>query len=285
MEKAGRIQVLQSRSAFGPRHYENNKLGVAEKPNAEHEVFDYNNVNYQDFWQQTDRRYEDAAERIALRRLTKTMQGSCLEIGCGFGRLVDEYAPRCSQVLLTDCTAHLIEAARQRVDSLGLTNVECRQLDLYKLEECGRRFDNAICVRVMHHVEDVPAFFRQVNGALAPGGQFVFEYANKRNLLEIGRWLLRRPNVQPFGYQPSRRGRGVFYNFNPAYIKAELRQAGFEPEEVLAVSMFRSQALKRVFGWRLLAGLERWLQRPLAWLLPAPSMFVRARKVSRPEND
>ena len=50
MEKAGRIQVLQSRSAFGPRHYENNKLGVAEKPNAEHEVFDYNNVNYQDFW-------------------------------------------------------------------------------------------------------------------------------------------------------------------------------------------------------------------------------------------
>ena len=31
MEKAGRIQVLQSRSAFGPRHYENNKLGVAEK--------------------------------------------------------------------------------------------------------------------------------------------------------------------------------------------------------------------------------------------------------------
>ena len=137
----------------------------------------------------------------------------------------------------------------------------------------------------MHHVEDVPAFFRQVNGALAPGGQFVFEYANKRNLLEIGRWLLRRPNVQPFGYQPSRRGRGVFYNFNPAYIKAELRQAGFEPEEVLAVSMFRSQALKRVFGWRLLAGLERWLQRPLAWLLPAPSVFVRARKVSRPEND
>lgn len=164
MEKAGRIQVLQSRSAFGPRHYENNKLCVAEKPNAEHEVFDYNNVNYQDFWQQTDRRYEDAAERIALRRLTKTMQGSCLEIGCGFGRLVDEYAPRCSQVLLTDCTAHLIEAARQRVDSLGLTNVECRQLDLYKLEECGRRFDNAICVRVMHHVEDVPAFSGRLTG-------------------------------------------------------------------------------------------------------------------------
>lgn len=248
----------------------------------EPEVFDYNNVNYQDFWQQTDRRYEDAAERIALRRLTRHIQGSCLEIGCGFGRLVDEYAGRCSQVLLTDCTAHLIEAARQRVQSLGLANVECKQLDLYKLEDCGRRFDNAVCVRVMHHVEDVPAFFRQVNQALRPGGQFVFEYANKRNLLEIGRWLFGRPNVQPFGYQPSRRGRGVFYNFNPAYIRDELRAAGFEPEEVLAVSLFRSPRLKKLLGWRLLTRLDGLLQRPLAWLRPSPSVFVRARKVSRP---
>ena len=60
-----------------------NIMGVVK-----HEVFDYDCVDYKAFWQNFDRDYEDAVERIALRRLTADMQGSCLEIGGGFGGLV-----------------------------------------------------------------------------------------------------------------------------------------------------------------------------------------------------
>lgn len=246
---------------------------------VQHEIYDYNNVDYRAFWQETGREYEDAAERLALRRLTAAMQGDTLEIGAGFGRLVDEYAPKCRRVLLTDCTENLLRQAAERVKRLGLDNVTCRRLNLYDLSPADGTFDNVICVRVMHHVEDVPAFFRQVNAVLPPGGQFIFEYANKRNLLEICRWLFRRPNLAPFAYPPSRRGAGVYYNFHPKYIKDALYAGGFVVEDELAVSIFRNRHLKKLFGWQRLAGLEGRLQKPLAHLYPAPSVFVKARKV------
>ncbi len=244
-----------------------------------HEVFDYNNVDYHKFWDEHNRTYEDAVERIAMRRLTKDMRGDCIEIGGGFGRLINEYAPKCSHVLFTDCTEKLVAQAKQYVEETGFQQVECQTLNLYDLDQLGQVFDNAVCVRVMHHVEDVSCFFRQVNAVLPQGGAFIFEYANKKNILEICRYLFRRPNIQPFDYQPSRRGNGIFYNFHPAYIRDMLQENGFVIEEELCVSLFRNGFLKKVFGYRFLAGLEKFLQKPLAKLHPAPSIFIKARKV------
>lgn len=244
-----------------------------------HEVFDYTHVDYHKFWQEHNRTYEDAVERIALQRLTKDMQGTCIEIGGGFGRLINEYASKCSHVFFTDCTEKLVEQAKQHIEALGLHNVECQTLNLYDLDQCGQVFDNAICVRVMHHVEDVPFFFQQVNAVLPEDGTFIFEYANKKNILEIFRCLLGRPNIKPFGYQPSKRGNGIFYNFHPTYIKDMLQENGFSIEEELTVSLFRNGFLKKVFGYRLLAKTERLLQKPLAKLHPSPSIFIKAKKV------
>ncbi|MCI8336419.1 MAG: class I SAM-dependent methyltransferase [Peptococcaceae bacterium] len=244
-----------------------------------HEVFDYNHVDYNKFWQEHNRTYEDRVERIALQRLTKDMQGTCIEIGGGFGRLINEYAPKCSYVYFTDCTEKLVAQAKQHIDALGLTNVECQTLNLYDLSKCGQVFDNAICVRVMHHVEDVPFFFQQVNAVLPEDGTFIFEYANKKNFLEICRYLCQRPNIAPFAYEPSRRGNGIFYNFHPKYIRDMLRQNGFMIEEELAVSLFRNGCLKKLFGYRFLSWLERFLQKPLACLHPSPSIFIKAKKV------
>lgn len=244
-----------------------------------HEVFDYNHVDYHKFWQEHNRTYEDAVERIALQRFTKDMQGTCIEIGGGFGRLINEYAPKCSYVFFTDCTEKLVHQAKQHVEALGLSNVECQTLNLYDLAQCGQIFDNAICVRVMHHVEDVPYFFQQVNAVLPEDGTFIFEYANKKNILEICRFLLKRPNIKPFDYTPSKRGNGIFYNFHPNYIKDMLQENGFIIEEELAVSLFRNGFLKKLFGYRFLSRIERLLQKPLACLHPSPSVFIKAKKV------
>lgn len=254
-------------------------------PQLKHEVFNYDNVDYNEFWAGNERSYEDAVERIALGQLTADMTGSCLEIGGGYGRLVNEYAPHCNYVLLTDCTAKMIEQAKTRVDKLGLNHVECRTANLYELTECHKTFDNAVCVRVMHHVEDVPAFFLQVNQVLQDDGIFIFEYANKKNLLEIIRWLLRRPNLSPFAYLPSRRGQGIFYNFHPRYIRNMLQDNGFVIEQELAVSIFRHNFFKKLLGARRLSRLERHLQKPLAHLHPAPSVFIKARKVKPCAHD
>ena len=146
-------------------------------------------------------------------------------------------------------------------------------------KKIGNHYDNAVCVRVMHHIENIPAFFAQVNMVLRDGGAFIFEYANKKNLLEILRYLFRRPNIGPFDYHPSKRKANIYYNFHPDYVRDMLAQNGFVIEKELAVSLFRSKFLKKLFGWRFLSGLERRLQKPLARFHPGPSVFVRARKV------
>ena len=246
---------------------------------AKYQICDYSDTDYAAFWAEHDREYEDAVERIALRRLTSDISGNCLEIGGGFGRLVNEYAPRCSRVLLTDYAENMLHQAEVRVRRLGLENVAFARANLYELDRLGCRFDNAICVRVMHHIENVPAFFRQVNLSMQDGGTFILEYANKKNLLEILRYLCRRPNIALFDYWPSKRKDNIYYNYHPAYIRDMLAEAGFSVEWELTVSIFRSAFLKRLFGWRFLAALEQKLQKPLARFHPGPSVFVRAKKI------
>ena len=200
---------------------------AASSSKTDYRICDYSDTSYADFWEKNNRQYEDNAERIALRRLVKDMRGSCLEIGAGYGRLVNEYAHLCTSVTLTDYAENMVMQATIRVMQLGLKYVNCMRANLYELKEYGYKYNNAICVRVMHHVESVPAFFRQVNGVLLHNGVFVFEYANKKNILEIMRFLFKRPNIGPFDYQPCKRGKNVYYNFHPQYIKDELEKNGF----------------------------------------------------------
>ncbi len=271
---AGKVAVSQAKE----NTMEHTSHSKAPTDRLGHRICDYSDTDYAQFWAGGDRIYEDQSERNALRRLTADMSGTCLEIGAGYGRLVNEYARQCSQVLLTDYAEPLLVQAQRRIWQLGLDNVTCMRLNLYELQRCGRQFDNAICIRVMHHVEAVPDFFRQVNLTLHDGGAFILEYANKRNLLEILRWLFHRPNIGPFDRQPSERKDNVYYNFHPAYIADMLRQNGFEIEQELSVSIFRSRCLKRLLPQHLLSGLDRLLQRPLGPLHLSPSVFLLARK-------
>ncbi len=241
-------------------------------------VCDYSDTDYAAFWEQHNRGYEDAVERIALRRLTLDMSGTCIDIGGGYGRLINVYAPRCTHVLLIDYAENMVSQAWERVRKLGLHNVECMRANLYELKNYGKTYDNAVCVRVMHHIENVPDFFSQVNRTLEEGGTFILEYANKRNIVEILRWLFRRPNIRPFDYLPSKRMDGVYYNFHPKYVKDMLIRHGFCIEEELAVSMFRNECLKKLVGSNILSRIEAVLQKPLGRFHLSPSVFVKVRK-------
>ena len=62
------------------------------KPSPAPRICDYEGSDYRErFWEQADRGYEDAAERLAIRRLLPANGRRLAEIGAGFGRLVDEY--------------------------------------------------------------------------------------------------------------------------------------------------------------------------------------------------
>ncbi len=237
------------------------------------EICDYEGSRYRtEFWEGQGREYEDRAERIALRKLLPPHGRRLIEIGAGYGRLVDLYQDY-DEVLLLDYALSQLQQARER---LGNDCVRYIAADLYHIPLVDCCLDTAVMVRVMHHVQDPPTALSEIARILIPQGAFILEYANKRNLKAILRYLLRRQEWNPFSLQPVEFVR-LNFDFHPAYMEARLREAGFDLEEELTVSTFRLPLLKRLVPASLLAHLDGLLQGPTAGLKLAPSLFLQAR--------
>lgn len=242
------------------------------------DLCDYEGYDYRrDFW--TGRDYEDAVERIALRKLLPTSGERLVEIGAGFGRLAELYHGY-REVILLDPAKSLLREARERCGDSKFIYVAG---DIYSLPLSTSAFDVALTVRVLHHLTDLPAAFRELHRILRPQGRYVLEYANKRNLKEIIRYLARRSSKAPFLPQPVEYA-PLHFNFHPSYIEKGLREAGFRAERTLAASSFRVAFLKRLLPLSWLARLDSVLQSPTGPLKLAPSMFLLMRALKEEEG-
>jgi len=240
----------------------------------ERPICDYEDSTYRtDFWEGQGREYEDLAERAALCALLPPEGGRLLDIGAGFGRLADLYDGY-HQVVLLDYSLSQLRYARQRLGDERYVYVAA---DIYRLPLGTDTIDTAVMVRVLHHLVDVPVAFEQIARVTRPGGSLVLEFANKRHLKNVLRYLLRRgPNPfspAPYAFAP------LHYDFHPAWVRSRLAEAGLEVGAARSVSFFRLGALKRGVPTPLLARLDAALQRPLAPLALAPSHFYRCRVV------
>jgi len=237
-------------------------------------ICDYQDSSYRtDFWEGQGREYENLAERIALRKLLPPAGARLMEIGAGFGRLADMYDGY-QQVVLLDYSKSMLRQAQERWGREG----KCIYVaaNLYAMPFVDSLFDTTVTVRVLHHVQDVPAALREIQRVLKPGGVYVLEYANKRHLKAILRYLMGRQSWSPFALEPYEFVE-LNYDFHPAWMQARLREAGFASGRELAVSSFRLPLLKRLIPPRPLAALDGLLQGPTSSLKLAPSVFVRAR--------
>ncbi len=238
-------------------------------------VCDYEGSQYQtEFWNRHGRAYEDAAERIALQHLLPPTGRRLIEIGAGFGRLADLYRGY-EQVILLDYARSQLQQAQQRLGRQGFTYVVG---DVYNLPLADAVVDTVVTVRVLHHLKDVPAALAQIGRILRPDGTYVLEFANKRHLKAIVRYLLRRQPANPFSLEPYEFVE-LNIDFHPAYMTACLEGAGFRIDAQRAVSSFRIPMLKRWVSPQVLARLDGWLQRPTAPLKLAPSIFLRAQTI------
>jgi SAM-dependent methyltransferase len=239
-----------------------------------HTVCDYEGTSYRArFWDGQGREYEDLAERIALRRLLPPTGHRLLELGAGFGRLADLYQGYDQVVLLDYAKSGLLEAQERLGQSGRFIYVAA---DLYNLPFVPGVCDTVVTVRVLHHLADVPAALAGIAGVLKPGGTYVLEYANKRNLKACVRYATRRQSWSPFGPEPYEFA-ALNFDFHPRWMAAALSAAGFSVDAGLAVSHFRYPVLKRLVPPHALANLDGMFQRVgAAWKL-SPSIFLRAR--------
>ena len=126
----------------------------------------YEDLGYRDvFW--SNRRYEDACDRIALRALLPERGRRLIEVGAGFGRLADEYSGFDDVVLLDSSEVH-VAAARQALGSDSRYSVV--HGDALALPYPDGYFDMAVCVRVLHHFADPAPLVAELGRVVRPGG-------------------------------------------------------------------------------------------------------------------
>jgi SAM-dependent methyltransferase len=233
-------------------------------------VIDYEGSQYStEFWTPA-REYEDRAERIAIRALLPPRGSRLIDIGAGAGRLGDLYLGY-DEVILMDYARSTIVEARDRWGHDP--RFKFVAADLYALPFADGVFDSIVMIRVIHHIVDVPRALGNTRAIMKPGGAFVFEFANKRNLKAIARYVLRKQTWSPFD-QPPIEFVALNFDFHPAWMKRQIQAAGLSIRSTRAVSTFRLGVMKRLFGAKRLAVIDGALQRPLASLSISPSIFT-----------
>jgi SAM-dependent methyltransferase len=228
-------------------------------------ICDYEGHDYRTrFWGQ-GREYEDLAERIALRRLLPPQGQRLMEIGAGYDNF--------QQIILLDPARSMLQEA-QRLLGRGPRFLYVRG-DVYNLPLATGACDSVVMVRVMHHLTDVRRGLREIARSLAGGGTLVCEYANKRNLKSIARYLVRRQSWSPFDPEPVEFA-PLHFDFHPSWMAQRLHETGLSSERELAVSTFRLAPLKRLVPASALASLDGLLQPTGSRCKLSPSIILRA---------
>lgn len=238
-------------------------------------VADYNGYDYKKiFWEDADRKYEDLADRMAIRRLLPQHVDTFVDIAGGYGRLADEYLPRADSATLFDYSKTELAQAREIYGD----RLKTKAGDIYSLPFPNNSFDALMMVRATHHFQDMQKVSNELYRILKPGGIAVIEVANKKTLPKMLRYWTKKSDINPFSLEPAHLkdlNSDGFYNYHPKYIEAIFKNSGFKIDKVLSVSNFRSAKLKKLFGTKNLTRLEKPAQSLLAPVRFAPSIYYR----------
>jgi 2-polyprenyl-3-methyl-5-hydroxy-6-metoxy-1,4-benzoquinol methylase len=119
---------------------------------------------------------QELALRTTFRRLMENLKkhkitgGTLLEVGCGYGYLLDEAKEFFNIRVGTDFSSQAVERAKQRADRIYQGGV-----DQIPVEE---KFDCIIATQVIEHVYQPKTFLQQLLDHLKPGGKIVIATPN-----------------------------------------------------------------------------------------------------------
>jgi 2-polyprenyl-6-hydroxyphenyl methylase/3-demethylubiquinone-9 3-methyltransferase len=110
-----------------------------------------------------------------LRRLSRL---KLLDIGCGGGLISEPLARLGADVTGIDPAPENIETARRHAEASGLT-ISYRQALVEDLAAESAMFDAVLCLEVVEHVPDVPAFLGVCSSLVRPGGLMIVSTLNR----------------------------------------------------------------------------------------------------------
>jgi SAM-dependent methyltransferase len=168
---------------------------------------------------------------LLLARLGITGGENVLEIGCGTGAMTLPLAAAVGghgRLVAVDISEPMLEVARQRVAERGLHNVTLLLGDAQVFEFEPTAFDLATSRMGVMFFADPAAAFRNIGGALKPGGGLVF--ACWGSLAENRHWLISYDialrHLGPPAPRPAHEP-GPLAFADPDYVRGFLTAAGF----------------------------------------------------------
>jgi len=238
--------------------------------------------NYLHYWEGRD--YENAAEVVAIKRFLKGKKFKhAVDIGGGYGRLsvlLSEYADK---VTLAEPSQQQLDIAKDFLKDYPQIDRQIMQADELKFDD--KSVDLIMMIRVMHHLPDPSASFKDIARALTDNGYFLLEIANythAQNRLKHAAKFQKMP-TQPVDIRSAENRKDdeiAFVNHNPKTVIKQLAHAGFTVEKTLSVSNLRSPSLKKIVPESLMLTLEKAMQKPLAKTYFGPSTFMLIKKAS-----
>ena len=249
----------------------------------------YDSFDYPSYWE--SREYEHWSEVIAIRSFLEKIPSikNILEVGCGYGRLLEYYAHRGKKIVLTDPCVKMLAEAKKRSRSRGEGDVIFVQS---KVENLGKRFrrnqfDMIIMVRVTHHLENLDEAFEVFEKLLKPGGYLILEFANKLHSKALLKNILTGNFTFPLEIFPtdnrsqkSKTNKTLpFFNYHPDKIVDLLHDYKFDVIDKRSVSNVRSTWVKKHFPQSFLLEFEKSTQKLLSSVNFGPSVFLLARKI------
>ena len=97
-------------------------------------------------------------------------QWHALDVATGAGHMALAVAPHVAEVIASDLTPQMLEAAKKLACEKNLTNLRFELADAEALPFETKSFDLVTCRIAPHHFADVPRFVRECARVLRPGG-------------------------------------------------------------------------------------------------------------------
>lgn len=245
--------------------------GTDAMPATEHEVRDrahFNAIAASYCRKDLARSSRDARRQ----RLRQTLRGAplagdltLLEVGCGAGFTAVYLADCFREYLGVDYSEELIAYARAHHERPGV-GFEAAHINDFRPD---RRFDAALAIGVLHHVDDLPGVLGRIRGLLKPGGWFLANEPQPANpAIHLARSIRKR--VDPSFASDQR-------ELSVRELRGALGRAGFvdirlRPQGVFSTP-FAEVVLRPETLWvpvaRACCVLDRWLEAALGpWLRP-----------------
>ncbi len=236
--------------------------------------------NYLHYWEGRD--YENAAEVVAIKRFLKGKTFKhAVDIGGGYGRLcvlLSEYAEK---VTLAEPSQQQLDIAKDFLKDYPQIDQKLMQADDLKFGD--KSVDLIMMIRVMHHLPDPSAEFKEIARALTDDGYFLLEIANYTHAQNRVKHALKfqKMPTQPVDIRSAENRKDdeiAFVNHNPKTVIKQLAHAGMKVEKTLSVSNLRSPALKKIVPRSIMLDLEKIMQPALARTYFGPSTFLLVKK-------